>query len=347
VVYKTHILRLRLAGYRNFSSVQLDFGDNKIIALCGQNGVGKTNILESLSLIASSRGLKKAPVSEINLGFGISILLEDEQKIICREEAGKKCFTLNDGKTKSADIAEIYRCLYLTPLDDTSLLSASNRRDFFDEIVSSFSSTYRSFLIRYQKARREWQRVASTSANPIWLTSLEAKMASYSVIIASIRLEIIKEIRKAGDILPESFPMLVVEINGYMEDLLNGGTALEAEKKFCEDAVAYRSSKKLDIGTHRTDFAVIFEPKNTSSERCSTGEQKIMLITIILMSAIALGRYSGTYPILLLDEVLSHLDNSRQDELFKVLSTYGIQTFLSGTDKTAFERLSGCQIIEV
>lgn len=250
-----------------------------------------------------------------------------------------------DGKVARSqnDLARFFAALWLTPQMDTLFIEGgSARRKFLDRMVYSFDSEHASRINAYEYAMRERNRLlAEGRADPMWLSALEQKMAEQGIAIAVARSHAVEELNRAMQLSNSSFPKAVLALKGAVEEALAGSSALKAEEKFGEllaqsrpqDAAAGRTLS----GVHRTQLEVIHLAKNMPAERCSSGEQKALLVSMVLAQARAGAAWHGRVPALLLDEVAAHLDATRRSELFTELSTTGAQCWLTGTDREIFQ----------
>jgi DNA replication and repair protein RecF len=232
----------------------------------------------------------------------------------------------------------------LEHLDTLSRVSGERRR-FFDRIIYNFDPEHASRIAVYENATRERLRLLKDGANDFnWLNALEKRMAEYGTAIAAARVEVIAYLQNMIDMRDTLFPKPEINISGKYEELVKSRSALEVEEIFLEDLLSARmvdaNQGRTNFGVHRTDFLVINKNKYIAAQHSSTGEQKALLISIILALANMLKSHKNRTPVLLLDEVVAHLDESRREELFNEIKTLGLQVFLTGTETALFRPLN-------
>lgn len=361
------IERLQLSHFRNYPQLSLPLGW-RMVVLTGENGSGKTNLLEALSLFMPGRGLRRAPFEDMAGtdgpgGWTVNICLSGADGpvrlgngLVMNGEGGRlKRVSRIDGETVSSPsaFAPLIRPVWLTPAMDRLFSGpASERRRFLDRIVTSTDPAHSSRLSRFEQAMRERNRLLETHApDAVWLSGLETQMAEHGVAIAAARREAVARLTaqmdSAGD-GPESgdFPWARLEIEGFAEQSLDRYAAVEVEDFYRtmlsdsrrRDAAAGRT---LD-GPHRSDLIVHHGPKNRDAKLCSTGEQKALLIALILGQTRMISRLAGGLkPVMLLDEIAAHLDARRRQGLFELLRRLGAQAIMTGTDRALFAGLEG------
>ena len=221
---------------------------------------------------------------------------------------------------------------------------ASDRRRFFDRMVASFNDTHAVHVSSYEKLMRERNALLQDmSADPTWLGAVETQMAEQAVAIAAARNEAAGLLAKhfASGLAQGPFPWGVLQLHGEIEELVAHKPAVQAEDEYAkilaDSRGLDRSQHRAMKGPHRTDISVQHGPKSTAAELCSTGEQKALLIGLVLAQARAAKEILGAAPILLLDEVAAHLDQARRGGLFETLSAIGAQAWMTGTDENLFE----------
>jgi DNA replication and repair protein RecF len=333
------------------------------MVLTGHNGAGKTNILEAISLFSPGRGLRGAKLSQLqNQQFvtpqgdvppsclwAVSAQLgEDTQLGTGRNPNGgeKRVLRCNgDPVASQADLTHSICVLWQTPqMDGLFTEGASEQRRFFDRLVYGFDAEHASRVARYEYFMRERNRLLTQSrqADAIWLTTLEQKMAEASVAIAAIRLETLHHLNHAMTQIHPDFPRAILALGGDAEQALQAGeAALEIEgrlawllaKNRSTDAAAGRSA----YGAHKMELRVTHAQKQMPASLCSTGEQKVLLLALLLAQAAAVQLRQKRLPILLLDEVIAHLDIVRRKALCEALYHLKLQAWLTGTDAAMFE----------
>lgn len=341
---------LTLTNFRNYDSLRINF-DAQTTVIYGANGSGKTNLLEAISLLTPGRGLRSCKLDEVKKHGQIEWSVVSEvagYKIAVGLEPGRERRTIKiDGEKQSGGnaLAEYVSCVWLTPqIDGIFLEGSGERRRFFDRLIYNFDPEHASRVAIYENAMRERLKLLKDGHNdPVWLKTLERRMAEYGVAIAAARNEVIGYLQKAIDKSATSFPLPDIRIASEYEALLRKSSALDVEEKLLEDLVNSRThdanSGRSNVGVHKTDFQVNFKAKNVPANLCSTGEQKGLLISIILGLARLLRERRNKTPIILLDEVVAHLDESRREQLFEELKNLGCQSFLTGTEKELFPNI--------
>lgn len=353
------IRRLTLTDFRNYEGLRIETASH-LVALTGANGAGKTNILEAISLLAPGRGLRGAVFEEVvrqgSAGsWAIAAEVETGNGPVSlgtgwsgQSEAGDggSRLVVIDGEAQkgSGTLGEYMRMLWLTPAMDRLFAGpASDRRRFLDRLVTAFDPEHGPRISVFEKAMRERNLLLEESRpDPAWLSSLEAHMAEAAVAIAAARLVGLEALQTHIDRsrAESSFPWGRIAVEGEIEARISAMPAVRVEDEYRK---ILRDSRGLDRaagrtlrGPHRSDFAVVHGPKQMAAELCSTGEQKALLIGLVLAQARAVKDVAGIAPILLLDEVAAHLDRKRRQELIEALGALGSQSWMTGTDAHLF-----------
>ena len=358
----TAIRGLALNDFRNYASLTLDL-EHGLIVFSGDNGAGKTNLLEAISLLSPGRGLRRAPYAEVARdgspgGFALHARIEGAfgdceigTGTTGQEPGGEGSRRVRiNGASKSAeDMLEWLRVMWLTPAMDALFTGpASDRRRFLDRLVLGLDAAHGKRVLDFEKAMRGRNRLlAEDSRDGAWFDAIETEMAESGVAISAARVELVRLLAAMIAKLPDSgpFPRADLAPSGMVEELLVNMPAVEAEETF-RRALAVgrerdRAAGRTIEGPHRSDLLVRHRPKNMPAELCSTGEQKALLVGIVLSHARLCGEMSGSVPILLLDEIAAHLDAGRRTALFSILEQLGCQTFMTGTDAALFASLRG------
>ena len=354
------IASLSLNHFRNYGAARLEVDASPVI-LTGHNGAGKTNILEAISLLTPGRGLRRARLSELDnikedhlpwaVAAGIAGM-QGEVKIGTGRDAeageagiDKRIVRIDSKPARSqAELARHLSVIWLTPqMEQLFNDGTSAGRKFLDRLVYSFDSEHAARVNEYEFAMRERNKLLShPRSDEVWLDALEQTMAETGTAIASARLHTVEHINHAIAESPLSFPKAFISISGIVEDLLKLETpAVQIEQDFkrilhsgrVQDAAAGRTLS----GPHRSAMRVIHVEKQMPAETCSTGEQKALLLSIVLAEARAGARWHGVVPVLLLDEVVAHLDVKRRAELFEEIAQIGAQVWMTGTDPGLFD----------
>ena len=365
--------RLTLTNFRNYSGLRLDVSA-RLIALSGPNGAGKTNLLEAISLLSPGRGLRGSsfdelaslgntaswaiaadvatPLHEVKLGTGWSLASGEA------DSAAMGRVVIIDGhlQKSSGALGDYMRMLWLTPAMDRLFAGpAGDRRRFLDRLVATFDPEHSSRVAVFEKVMRERNLLLQEPrADTVWLASLEAHMAEAAVAIAAARLGAVEALQKhIHDTKGQSaFPWGAISIEGEIESLVAGMPAVRAEDEYrrllADSRFLDRAAGRTLKGTHRSDLIVVHGPKSMPAGQCSTGEQKALLIGLILAQARAVKAVANVAPVLLLDEVAAHLDRQRREGLFAALEALGSQAWMTGTDGHLFEGLApGAQCFHV
>lgn len=251
------------------------------------------------------------------------------------------------------ELARAFSVMWLTPqMDGLFLAASSERRKFLDRLVYNFNPEHASLVYAYEYAMRERSRLLQENGDAAWLGVLEAKMAEKAVAIAIARVDAVQIIQQSINSAPTAFPKADLFVDGYVESLVGNSPAQAVEeslKQKLRDARYddYRTGR-TSIGTHRSDFKVTHILKNMPAEFCSTGEQKALLLAIIMAEVRAKAMWKNNVPVLLLDEVVAHLDAGRRAALFEEFLSMGAQVWMTGTDTSLFSDLTGrAQFLQV
>jgi DNA replication and repair protein RecF len=356
-VLSLSISSLSLHHFRNYTSARLEISPAPVV-LTGRNGAGKTNILEALSLLVPGRGLRRAKLSEINnreyprsaWAVAATIIgIQGESKIGTgrdpeSEDADKRITRIDSKPARSqAELARHMAMIWLTPqMEQLFNDGTSAGRKFLDRLVYSFDTEHASRINEYEFAMRERNKLlAGGQGDAAWLEALEATMAETAAAIAAARLNTAQHINQAIAHSPLSFPKAHIGIHGFMEDRLSGGEAAIAVEELCK--ITLKNGRPQDTaagraltGTHRSEMRVTHAEKAMPAEACSTGEQKALLLSIVLAQARAGQQWHGVVPVLLLDEVAAHLDPTKRLELFAEIHHIKAQVWMTGTDPQLF-----------
>lgn len=333
------LTRLVLTDFRNHADAVLTPGAGFVI-LAGDNGAGKTNILEAVSLLAPGRGLRRAPLSDMARqggggGFGVAATLADSAEIGTATRAGspeRRIVRVNAAPAAAMSLAEWLTVLWLTPAMDRLFIEpASERRRFLDRLTLALTPGHAHHTARYEAAMRERNRLLGQDAppDPNWLTALEARMAEHGAAIDAARRAAVATLAERLAAQPEgAFPSAGLELDGGPSPDL----AQQLRSSRARDAAAGRTL----IGPHRDDLLVTHLGKGQPAHLCSTGEQKALLLGIVLAHAELVADRTGRAPVLLLDEVAAHLDPTRRIALFERLAGRG-QVWMTGTEPALFD----------
>lgn len=362
----TRVARLQLTDFRNYASLALDFHPGAVV-LTGENGAGKTNLLEAISFLSPGRGLRRAALGDVVRaggagGFAIHARVESPEGEVeigtgtigdrpAGDEGISRKVRINAAPARSADeMLHWLRVIWLTPAMDALFTGpASDRRRFLDRLVLAIDPLHGRRSLDFEKAMRSRNRLlAENSRDDAWFEAIEAQMAETGAAIAAARVEIVRLLVAMVERLPGEgpFPRSDIALQGSLEEALGGGeAAVETEEGYRHSLARHRprdraAGRTLD-GPHRSDLLVRHRPKDMPAELCSTGEQKALLTGLVLSHARLVAELTGAPPILLLDEIAAHLDAGRRAALFSILEELGSQVFMTGTDAALFSSLEG------
>lgn len=348
-----HISHLTLSHFRSHKRAVLDI-DARPVAIFGNNGTGKTNILEAISLLSPGRGLRRASAEDMTrrpeaLGWKLHSILHGPKgfhEIESLSENGAARQVRIDGKAApQTALGRICRVLWLIPsMDRLWVEGADGRRRFLDRMTLSFLPDHAELSLGYDKAMRERNRLLKDMVRePSWYLALEARMAETGAAIHANRLAALTAIAEAQEQAETSFPTASLELLCEMPNDTESLRAALADGRHDD----LRAGRTL-IGPHRADLLGIFTAKGIAARDCSTGEQKALLVSLILANARALVADFGAPPILLLDEVAAHLDAHRRAALYDEITALGAQAWMTGTGAELFDALGDrAQYIEV
>jgi len=367
------VCRLSLTNFRSYHAAQISLGRAGPVVLTGVNGAGKTNLIEAISLLAPGRGLRRATMEELafaegdgawavsaeiegmlglaTLGTGIDPPAGEDSAPV------RKCRIDRESVGSATAFADHVRVVWLTPAMDPLFNGpASERRRFLDRLVLAVDPQHSSRVAALERSLRSRNRLLEdTPGDSHWLDAVEHETAEVAVAVAAARLETVKRLSAALDAARDQapkFPQAQIDLQGWMERLLADHSAIEIEDRYrallkenrARDAAAGRT---LD-GPHLSDLAVRHRGKNLPAADASTGEQKALLIRLVLAHAGLIKQMTGFAPLLLLDEVVAHLDPVRRAALYDALSSLGAQVWMTGADPVSFgDILDRANVLEV
>lgn len=360
------VTRLMLTNFRSYNSADISVSARPVV-LAGPNGAGKTNLLDAISLLSPGRGLRGATLSEhtrrgpampgealwavaasvshdgdiFEIGTGLVLNVNGNERRQVR---------LNGASAGNAGtLADIVQMAWLTPsMDRLFIEGALGRRRFLDRLVLGFESMHARITARYEQAMRERARLlANGPRDPSWLDGLEKEMAETGVALVQARASVVEQLNlvlaergEAG-----AFPAAQLALIGDADILVRekGEAAADAMREKLERArIRDAEAGRATFGPHRSDLAVRHTAKRAPARECSTGEQKALLVSIVLAEARALSKIrNGRAPLLLLDEIAAHLDSERRAALFDEILELGAQAWMTGTDIEMFAPLRG------
>ncbi|WP_439143267.1 DNA replication/repair protein RecF [Planktotalea sp.] len=342
------LTELTLSHFRSHKLARISCGPLPV-AIYGPNGAGKTNILEAVSLFSPGRGMRRASAEDMTrrpeaLGWKITGLLQSQDQtheIEMWSENGNPRSTKADSKPVPQNrLAELSRVLWLIPaMDRLWIEGAEGRRRFLDRMALSFFPNHAEASLTYEKTMRERNKLLKENVrDPMWYGVLETRLAETGAIIHENRVQTLTFLSLAQAEAETPFPTADLE-------LIHAEDAMPAESADLKDA--FEASRFRDlaagrtlVGPHRADLYGVFTAKGVPAKDCSTGEQKALLISLILANARALAAQIGAPPILLLDEVAAHLDADRRAALYSEISALRAQAWMTGTEASLFDSLS-------
>jgi DNA replication and repair protein RecF len=367
------IRRLTLTNFRSYHAAQVELAQAGPVVLTGANGAGKTNLIEAISLLASGRGLRRATTEELAFSEGdgawaVNAELEGMLGLAtlgtgidppAGEDSGstRKCRIDRESVGSATAFADHLRVVWLTPAMDPLFNGpASERRRFLDRLVLAVDAQHSSRVAALERSLRSRNRLLEDAhSDPHWLDAVEHETAEIAVAVAAARAETVTRLSGALTAAREAaqeFPRAEIALEGWMEKLLPDHKALEIEDRYrallkdnrARDAAAGRT---LD-GPHLSDLAITHAGKGIAASEASTGEQKALLIRLVLAHAGLIKDMTGFAPLLLLDEIVAHLDPARRAALYDALTKLGAQVWMTGADPAAFGDIVGrAQVFEV
>ena len=360
------VTHLALRNFRSYAEGTLAVSGAPVV-LAGPNGAGKTNLLDAISLLSPGRGLRGAKLGE-HVRRGPSAPSDALWAVAATVTRQGEAYEVGTGLTlgpnggerrqvrlngapaqNSAELGELVQMLWLTPaMDRLFIEGASGRRKFLDRLVLGFDAGHARTTTRYETAMRERARhLKFGPRDPAWLDGLEAEMVEAGIAMAMARAQTVERLNKALVARGEAgaFPAARLALDGETDALLAelGDGAREAlREKLARSRVRDAEAGRTTAGPHLTDLAVRHTSKRADARECSTGEQKALLISIILADAWELSAArDGHAPLLLLDEIAAHLDVTRRAALFEEIVALGAQAWMTGTDLSLFAGLGG------
>ncbi len=365
------IQRLSLSNFRSYRAAGLTVTD-LLVVLVGPNGAGKTNVLEAISFLMPGRGLRRATLDEVAFAegdgswavsaevegaFGLATLGTGLSAPQGEQNSSRLCRIDREPVPSAAAFSDHLRMLWLTPaMDGLFAGPASERRRFLDRLVLAVDPSHSGRVSALERSIRSRNRLLEDPRpDSHWLDAVEYETAELAIAVAALRSETVARLQTAlaaGRDLSDAFPFAEIALRGWIEDALLTAPASLVEEQYravlrdnrSRDAAAGRT---LD-GPHLTDLDVSYGPKAIAAADASTGEQKAILIRLVLAHCALIADMTGLAPVLLLDEAAAHLDPARRTALYAALSTLGAQVFMTGADPLAFAELTGrAQVVDV
>lgn len=348
------VARLRLSQFRNYASLDLRLGAEPVV-LSGDNGAGKTNLLEALSLLTPGRGLRGARLPELGRDGGGPFTVEaavegrlGRSEIVTRVDGARRAVVVDDRPLRSQDeLGGVFAAVWLVPsMDRLFLEGPAGRRRFLDRLVLGLFPDHARHVAAYERALRERSHLLREGGrDAAWLIALERRMVEAGVAVAAARARLVRDLDAALASAKLPFPHASLRIAGEVEGWLDDAPAVDVEERFAAALAAGRDgdgqSGGASTGPHRTDLIATDAWSGEPAERASTGRQKAMLASIVVAQARLRLQRVGELPVLLLDEVTAHLDWRRRRELLEVVMWLGAQAWMTGTEPDLFRVLRG------
>lgn len=376
---KSGVSRLTLTDFRNYQFLRIN-AELAPIVVTGENGSGKTNILEAISFLTPGRGLRGARLADIKrftpalvteeyqpteispTSWAVSAtVVRDEEEIeigTAAEKSARECdedgiksferriVKIDGNKVSSqAELGKYISAIWLTPQMDRLFRGGSQpRRSFLDRLVYAFDVEHAKRTANFEHIYKEWyQLLKSGSKDNHWLEPLEESMAASGTAIAAARREQIAKLNTFIEHEPDDvFPNVILELDGTIEKMLDKMPAIEVEDYYKNMLKQQRKNILYNDtvdGVNRTDFKVYYKRKRMPAELCSTGEQKSLLISIILAQAKSQTLHQGFAPVMLLDEVVAHLDDIKREALLEKIRDLNVQAWITSTNPELFGSL--------
>lgn len=382
-----HLTSLTLTAFRNYDHLALADLSSKFVAFAGHNGAGKTNILEAISLLSPGRGIRNAEIADIqqrteqyhpgntwdpdvsrsrpaperhsspwaihasvmgrwgpqDIGLGIDPI------------KNRKITHINSAPAKSqSDLAELIRCVWLTPLQDRLFIDgASARRKLIDRWIFTTDPAHAGRMTRLERLLSERNRLLSMPrVDPLWIDAIDHDLATTAIAVMSARVDYLDRLRgSVARARSSHFPTPIFHMTGFMDDIIGSVPAVTAEQYYLDRLHENRAHdtalESTSMGPHRVDIHIEYRDKNMPAYACSTGEQKALLFSLFLAHTQLIRDEVGEAPIVLLDEITAHLDPARRAALFECLHNLGAQVFLTATTSDQFSDIPSAQIFDV
>jgi DNA replication and repair protein RecF len=362
------VSRIQLSEFRCYETLRLSLSGAPVV-LTGPNGAGKTNLLEAVSLLAPGGGLRRAKLGDIarnvpaapngaTRAWAVAADLETPDGAFqvgsgldpaALEQGRERRAVRIDGQAQrgQAALGRVCAAVWLTPQMDRLFLDGpSARRRFLDRLVYGLDPDHSSRVAAYEHSLRSRAKLLKEGkGDDKWLASIEDSMVRHGIAVAVARADLLARLSRAGTMAIGPFPAARLALAGDLEDWLEKYPAIEVEDRM---RAALRDGRSRDatyggaiVGPQRSDLLVWHDAKGQSADQCSTGEQKALLLSIIMANTRLQTKARGAGPLLLLDEVVAHLDAERRTHLFDEIVALGVQAWMTGTDRALFEGLDG------
>ncbi|MDR3078591.1 MAG: AAA family ATPase [Rickettsiales bacterium] len=365
---RKYISEVILNNFRNYSSRAFSLGSRFNLVL-GPNGRGKTSLLEAISLVSDGRSLRGAQVDDmVSLGarvgalpedvlFSICLKFSDQDRVVLLQKRDKKLVKFNDEQLRNNDlVARVLRITYFIPqMDGFFTDNRPARLRFLDRTAAMLFLGHQTNVRKYEFFLKERMRILLTDSSQCrWLEIVERKIAELGTAIADVRNRVVDHLNRIFSERTTEFPTERLSVLGEVESGFGTMRALEIENLYRKTLFSNRNvdreTKRTNFGVHRGDLSVSNGANGVRAELCSSGEQKMLLLSLIVSRAIFSEQINGGATVLLLDELCSHMDERAREKLFLELGKLDIQTLITGTDPSYFrglEKYSASKIIEL
>ncbi len=355
------VQQITLINFRNYETARLTSAAPMIV-VTGENGAGKTNLLEAVSLLSPGRGLRQASITDLKSRFEIANDAPHPLWGVAGDIDGVAISTGAHPKNRTAKrrvvqvngtpvagqyiLADHVSMVWLTPqMDGLFLEDAGARRRFIDRLVYAFDPAHAGRVACYEKVMRQRNRLLKEGCqDPAWFDALHRQMAETGIAVAAARLDMVSRLNAVSNMMDTPFPKPSLTLVGIVaESLRHGMVAVQVEQNFYnalnQSIIEDRDTGKTSIGPHRSDMTALHTGKQMPAHLCSTGEQKALLIGIVLAHALMLQTEQKRPPVLLLDDIAAHLDEMRRAALFDLIQSTAMQCWMTGTELDAFSAL--------
>lgn len=351
---EAQLTTLSLRDFRNYADCRVMI-DAPNVLLLGENGAGKTNLMEAVSLLAPGRGLRRARAEHLprqasggdEWAVSADLCTAEESirigtGVLAGSESGRRIMRRDGETVPQTEIGRLLSVSWLTPrMDGIFIDSPSARRRFLDRLVIAFDAAHIARTNRYEKLLRERAALlAEGRSDEAWFSAIEASLAESAIAVTAARQALIADLNAEAATGWFDFPGVRLALDGIVETWLADGSALQAEDRFIAVARERRMAGDTALaGPHASDMTAVNSHTDAPAHLASTGQQKALLIAVVLAHARLQARRLGRPPLLLLDDVVAHLDVARRAALFEAVGAVGAQAWFSGTDQNDFEGL--------
>ncbi len=348
------VKKLVCRNFRSYKTLALNVS-SRFVVFYGENGAGKTNVLEAISLFSSDKGLRKASISDLisngssASSWNLELLLEKNKYktyLSTNIQNGRRIAKIDESIAQNlSKFEEMLWLLWVVPsMDNIFIDSISDRRSFFDHLVSGYDKEHKSNIKKLAKLQKERLHLLFNRNDKLWLKILEEKISEKNIEITKSRLTFIDLLHDSFKNHHSDFLRPIVGITGVIEDIFEKNNEENAQLEIMHllEKSRFEDSEKqtTNVSTQKSSWQAMHMKNNIKAENCSTGEQKAFLISLILASVRIYQKKRLGVPILLLDDLMVHLDSNRRESLIDELISLNIQTFFTGTDISFFQKIT-------